>query len=195
MIEIRIHGRGGQGAVTTSQVLAIAAFCEGKQSQAFPNFGVERTGSPVESFVRIDSKPINIRCRVYNPYVSIVLDSSLLEVVDVTKGIKDKGLVIVNSNKDRKELGIDAEHYCVYTFDATGTALRIFKKPIVNTLVLGAFSAITNIVTLDSLKKAIDESFSKKEKQIAELNKQAVEEVYKSLKDKEEKWKAKQNCL
>lgn len=192
MIEIRIHGRGGQGAVTTSQILAIAAFYDGKQSQAFPNFGVERAGAPVESFVRIDNKPINLRCHVYNPYVAIVLDPSLLDVLDVTSGVKDKGLVIVNSNKDRNALGIDAKHYCVYTFDATSTALKIFKKPIVNTLVLGAFSAITNLVTLESLKNAVDESFSKKEKQVAELNKQAIEEVYNSLKETEARWKAKQ---
>jgi len=193
MIEIRVHGRGGQGAVTTSQILAIAAFYDGKECQAFPNFGVERAGAPVEAFVRIDNKQINLRSHVYNPYVVIVLDPSLLEVLDITKGMKDKGLVIVNSNKDRQKLGVDSKRYCVYTFDATETALKIFHKPIVNTLVLGAFSAITGLVTLESLKKAVSESFAKKGQKIIDLNNQAIEEVYNCLKDKEEKWKAKQN--
>ena len=191
MIEIRIHGRGGQGAVTTSQLLAIAAFYDGKQSQGFPNFGVERTGAPVEAFVRIDDKPINRRSHVYNPYVVIVLDPSLLEVLDVTKGVEKEGLVIVNSNKDRFKLGIDSKKYCVYTFDATAIALKIFKKPIVNTAALGAFSAITHLVTLESLKKAMNENFAKKGQKIADLNNQAIEEVYNCLKDKEAKWKAK----
>lgn len=191
MIEIRIHGRGGQGAVTTSQILAIAAFYDGKYSQAFPNFGVERTGAPVEAFVRLDDKPINLRSHVYNPYVVIVLDPSLLDVLDVCQGVKDKGLVIVNSNKDRFKLGIDAERYCVYTFDATSIALQIFKKPIVNTAALGAFSAITNLVSLKSLKSAINETFARKGQNLADLNNQAIEEVYYCLREKQAKWEAK----
>ena len=96
LIEIRIHGRGGQGAVTSSQVLAIAAFHSGKQSQAFPNFGVERTGAPVESFVRIDDKPINLRQHVYDPDYVIILDSSLIDDVPVTEGLQKNGVIVVN---------------------------------------------------------------------------------------------------
>jgi len=99
MIEIRIHGRGGQGAVTTGQIMAIAAFDDGKQSQTFPMFGVERSGAPVQAFARISDEKINIRSQIYSPDIVIVLDASLLETVDVTSGLKEKGTLIVNTNK------------------------------------------------------------------------------------------------
>ena len=97
MIEIKILGRGGQGAVTASQILAIAAFYDGKQSQAFPNFGVERRGAPAMAFARIDDKQINIRAHVYNPNIVLVLDASLIQAVNITEGLKKNGKIIVNS--------------------------------------------------------------------------------------------------
>jgi 2-oxoisovalerate/pyruvate ferredoxin oxidoreductase gamma subunit len=185
--EVRIHGRGGQGAVTTGQIMAISAFYDGKQSQTFPMFGVERAGAPVTAFCRIDTKPINLRCEVYEPNVVIVLDSSLLTAVDVTAGLQKGGAIIVNTNKPIEEvktlIGHQEGHYDVHIVDATSIALRIFQKPIVNTPMLGAFSKITKLVSLRSLRKGVDEIFEgTKGKEISMLNKKAIEEVFKATK-------------
>ena len=176
MIELRIHGRGGQGAVTASQILAIAAFHDGKQSQAFPNFGVERRGAPATAFVRIDDKPINIRCHVYNPDMVLVLDASLLDVVKVTDGLKDGGLLIVNSNKPPEELGVKG-NFSVHTADATSVALEIFRKNIVNTALLGAFAKVTGLISIEALYKGVEEIFKGRGK-LLELNERAVKAVF-----------------
>ena len=102
MIEIRFHGRGGQGAVVASNILADAAFREGKYVQAFPYFGVERRGAPVTSFTRIDKNPIKIKSQVYNPNYIVVLDPTLMDVTDVTSGLNKDGVVLINSDKDPK---------------------------------------------------------------------------------------------
>ena len=177
MIEIRIHGRGGQGAVTTGQLIAIAAFYDKKYCQSFPSFGVERSGAPVQAFARISDKEIHLRSEVYTPDIVIVLEPSLIEAVDVTKGLKKDGKIIINTNKKPSELKIKG-NFNICTIDATSIALEIFKKPIVNTPILGAVSAMTNLVSLNSLKKAIEEKFSSKGEKIIQLNKKAVEEVY-----------------
>jgi 2-oxoacid:acceptor oxidoreductase gamma subunit (pyruvate/2-ketoisovalerate family) len=182
MIEIRIWGRGGQGAVTTGQILAIAALHDGKYCQSFPHFGVERRGAPVEAYARIDKDPINVRAQVYNPDIVVVLDPSLIGAVDVVAGIKEGGIVIVNSHKKPKELKLK-DGFKLYTVDATAAAMEIFKMPIVNTPILGAFSAITKQVSLRSLLKAVDEKFaSTKGKQLAELNKKAIKHVFEQTK-------------
>jgi pyruvate ferredoxin oxidoreductase gamma subunit len=162
LIEVRIHGRGGQGAVTTAELLAMAAFHDGKYAQAFPFFGVERRGSPSVSFVRISNNPINIREQIYNPDYEIIFDPSLIRISKAAEGVKKK--VIVNT--DKKIAGF-------YTEDVTKKALELFGKPIINTLILGAFAAFTNIVTLESLLKAVEQRFKKKP-QLIELNKKAV---------------------
>ena len=179
MLEIRIHGRGAQGAVTTGQIMAIAAFDDGKYSQTFPFFGVERCGAPVRCFCRIDDKPINLRSQVYHPDIVLVFEPSLIKDDNVTEGLKKGGTVIVNSNLDANKLGIKGD-YKVYAIDATAVSLKIFGKPIgVNTAILGGFAGITKIITLESLKKAVDDVFAKRKGQnIADLNKKAVEEVY-----------------
>jgi 2-oxoisovalerate/pyruvate ferredoxin oxidoreductase gamma subunit len=189
LIEIRIHGRGGQGAVTTGQIMAIAAFYDKKESQTFPMFGVERAGAPVTAFCRISDEKINLRSQVYAPDVVMVLDPSLLEAVDVTKGMKKGGALILNTNKSREEVIKILEerheyegHYDVHIVDATSIAINIFKKPIVNTPMLGAFSKITGLVSLKSLKAAMDEIFAAKGQQMADMNKKAVEEVFNATK-------------
>jgi pyruvate ferredoxin oxidoreductase gamma subunit len=182
MIEVRIHGRGGQGAVTTGQILAIAAFNDGKYSQTFPMFGVERSGAPVQAFARISEEQINIRSQVYNPDVVVVLEPSLMETVNVSEGLKKEGIIIINTNKKANELGIK-EDFDIHTVDATGVALTIFKKPIVNTAMLGALAAVTKMVSIDALERAIDERFAKKKgSEIANLNKQAIRQVYEQTK-------------
>jgi len=176
MYEIRIHGRGGQGAVTAAQILAIAAFHKGKNTQAFPRFGTERRGAPVESFTRIDNKIILIRSAVYHPDIVIVLDPSLLSSVDVTKGLKKNGFIIINSSKKTKPNG-----FTTYNVDATAIALKIFGRDIVNTAMLGALAAVSNIVDMPSLNKAIEDRFEGRTS-IIEKNKQAVKEVYDKVK-------------
>ena len=178
MLEIRVHGRGGQGAVTTGQLIAISAFYDKLYPQTFPKFGVERRGAPVESYARIDSKKINLRSQIYYPDIVIVLDASLLNTVDVTKGMKKNGIIIVNTNKDKSELNIK-KGFRVNTVDATSIALNIMNKPIVNTSMLGAFAKITGMITVKSIKKAIDDRF---DKEVADINKKAVQEVFENTK-------------
>jgi len=182
--EIRVHGRGGQGAVTSSQILAIAAFLDGKQSQAFPNFGVERQGAPVQSFARISDKFINVRQQVYEPDYVIVLDASLVAALDVSAGLKDGGVLIINSDKSAEELlgakrvkELKGKKVKVKAINITKTALDIIGKPFVNVAALGAFAGATKEVSLGSLKKAIDEQLGAKGN-IAGLNKEACEKLY-----------------
>jgi pyruvate ferredoxin oxidoreductase gamma subunit len=181
MHEIRIHGRGGQGAVTTGQLMAIAAFYDGKYSQTFPMFGVERAGAPVAAFARIDDRPVRLRSQVYEPDYAIVLDPTLVQTIDVTKGLKKHSKIIINTNKSVKDLGIKGD-FDVHVVDATAIALNIFKKPIVNAPMLGAFAKISKLVTVKSLKKAVDEVLGRKGAKLSDLNKQAIEEVYKATK-------------
>ncbi len=181
MKEIRWHGRGGQGAVTAAEVLAVAAFLDGKYSQAFPHFGVERRGAPVKAFTRIDDKFIRLREHVYTPDYVIVLEATLLDAVNVAEGLKEDGIIIINTEMSpdevRKKLGVNNEIRCV---DATKIALEEIGKPFVNMPMLGAFVKATGIVSLDSVKKAIMERFASKPA-IAEKNVKAVERSYNEL--------------
>ncbi len=174
MIEIRFHGRGGQGAVTAAQILAKGAFFDGKYAQAFPYFGVERRGAPVMAFTRIDDKKIRLRSQIYEPDYVIVQDSTLLDVMNITGGLKKDGVVIINTNKD----DINFEGYKTYAIDATGIALDILGLPIVNTAILGAFAGATSQVSIESIKKAIMDSFPKK---LAEKNAKTAEVAYETI--------------
>lgn len=174
MIEIRFHGRGGQGAVTAAEILAKAAFEDGKYCQAFPFFGAERKGAPVMAFTRIADDPIRRRYQVYNPNYVIVLDETLLDAVDVLSGLKEDGKVIINS-KNPVDLGeIESRN-----IDATGIALDILRVPIVNTVMLGAFAGATGVVTVDSVVKVTKETFPGK---MGEKNAKAVEVAYEQIK-------------
>ena len=174
MIEVRFHGRGGQGAVTAAEILAKAAFEDGKYCQAFPFFGVERRGAPVMAFTRIDNKPIRRRYQVYNPDYVVVLDDGLLEVVDVFSGLKEGGKLIINTNN-----GVETtEGVEINKVDATGIALDILGVPIVNTILLGAFAGVTGSF-IESLIKIINETFSGK---VAEKNEKAAKIAYDAAK-------------
>ncbi len=170
MKEIIIWGRGGQGAVTAAQLIAIAAFYGCKQSQAFPNFGVERRGAPVTAFARIADRQISIRSQVYSADYVIVLDSSLLESVDVTKSLKKGGKVIINSSKKGKVNG-----FSTFVVDASSIALRIFGKDIVNTAMVAAFAMFTKEISEEALKKAVNDVFKG---EAAEKNKEAISSVW-----------------
>lgn len=176
MIEIRFHGRGGQGAVTAAEILAKAAFEDGKFSQAFPFFGVERRGAPVMAFTRIDDKPIQIRYQVQNPDYVVVLDDGLLDVVNVFSGIKNDSSIIINTNKEESlEKNKDKE---IYNIDATGIALENLGVPIVNTIMLGSFAKKSGEVSLGSIIKVIKETFPGK---LGDKNSKAAEIAYNQI--------------
>jgi len=155
--EIRIHGRGGQGGVTAAELLARAAFKEGKWVQAIPFFGAERRGAPVKAFARLADEPILIRSQVYNPDYVIVLDSTLLDLVDVAEGLKKDGIMIINTRKKPEEVNIKQGRLA--TVDATGIALElqllVAGLPILNTTMLGAFARATEEVRLESVVDVI----------------------------------------
>jgi pyruvate ferredoxin oxidoreductase gamma subunit len=178
MYQIRIHGRGGQGVVTAAELIAMAAFSAGHEAQAFPAFGVERTGAPIEAYARIDDKPIRTREQIYSPDVLIIQDASLIGAIDLTKGCNDKTVAIINTSLPKEELGLSLPADNIYTVDATEIALRLLGKNIVNTVILGTFAKHIDAVSLDSLKAAIKEKFGQKDKVIVEKNTQAITEAY-----------------
>ncbi len=160
MYEVRFHGRGGQGAVTAANILAAAAFKEGKDVQAFPMFGVERRGAPVAAFMRMDDKPIDIKTQIYEPDAVVVLDPTLTEVMNVTDGLKKDGVVIINSSKNPSEFNFS--NFRVFTVDATKIAvnnrLGTETNPIVNTAILGAYSKAVGNVGMKTISEAIVEN-------------------------------------
>ncbi len=182
MIEVRIHGRGGQGAVIASEILATASFYDEKFCQSFPAFGVERRGAPVTAFTRIDDKAIRIRTQIYAPDHIIVLDQTLLtEGVEVTGGLKDGGWIVVNSRKDLQGFpGLDK--YRVATVDANSIAMSYGvgtpTAPVVNTTILGAFARVTELVTIDSIIRAIRDIVPAKRDENALAAKEAFEKVF-----------------
>jgi len=158
MIEIRIHGRGGQGNVAAAELLSIAAFKDGKFAQAFPSFGAERIGAPVQAFVRIDDKKIRTREEVRTPNYLIIQDSFLIGAVPVLDGIKPDGLILVNSDQAPEDLNIKTTAR-VETIPATEIALEIIGRPIPNAIMIGAFCSITGLVSIGAVQEAIMEKF------------------------------------
>ncbi|MDK2825545.1 pyruvate ferredoxin oxidoreductase, gamma subunit [Methanolobus vulcani] len=179
MKEIRIHGRGGQGSVTAAELLAVAAFADGKFSQAFPAFGVERRGAPVQAFTRINNEPIRLRSQIYEPDYVIVQDPTLLEVVDVASGLKEDGILIINSDFDADKFDLDTKAK-IMTVNATKIALDIIGRPIVNTVLLGAFAGATGEIEPESIMEAVKERFPGK---VGERNAEAIQEAYKMMKE------------
>jgi pyruvate ferredoxin oxidoreductase gamma subunit len=184
MKQIRIHGRGGQGVVSMAEVLAIAFFKDGKISQAFPSFGVERSGAPIQSFVRISDKEISSREHVYNPDILIVLDDSLIGKTDLFSGLKEDSLILINSKLSQEELfeQIKKEFSKVkkkniFSINASEVALDVFRVNMVNTAMLGALSNIPGLIKLKSIKEAIKEKFSKKGEEMLKKNIVAVERI------------------
>jgi pyruvate ferredoxin oxidoreductase gamma subunit len=154
MIGIRIHGRGGQGAVTASRLLAEAAYIDGMFSQAIPMYGTERRGAPLTAYVRLDDKRVRERELVHNPDMVIVLDPLLSTQQAVADGLREGGLLILNSAYPPNEVKIGGD-FNVATVDATRIALETLKRPITNTAILGAFSKVAGIPKLESIEKAI----------------------------------------
>ena len=181
IIEVRWHGRGGQGAWTASELLARAAIHEGKYIQSFPEFGPERMGAPVSAFTRISTKPIKIHCAVYNPDIVVVLDPTLLKSVRVIDGLNDEGKIIINSKDNpaevRKMLNTDKGE--LWVVPATEIAIKILGVPITNTAMLGAFARVTDLVKLETLEKIVKERFRL---DIAEKNFAVIKESYEEVK-------------
>ena len=159
-LEIRFHGRGGQGAVVASELLAQAAFLDGKMPQSFPFFGVERRGAPVTAYTRIDDHPIGVRTSITTPDIVVVLEPSLLRTQPVTDGLREDGLLLVNTRNPAEELTIPVPARRA-TVDANQIAvahgLGSLTMPIVNTAVLGALAAASGVVSLEALDRAIEE--------------------------------------
>lgn len=165
MFEIRLHGRGGQGAVTASKILALAAFSEGKYVISFPFFGTERRGAPVTAFTRIDSEPIMLKTQIYNPDAVIILDSYVMSSADVTAGMVRDSYFIVNTQKSPSDL---PGNYKTATVDATSIAIERGlgdrTNPIINTAMIGAFARATGMISRESAIGAVrDLSPRKKE--------------------------------
>lgn len=180
MIEIRFHGRGGQGTVVASKILADAISKEGNYVQAYPEFGVERRGAPVFAFIRIDNKPIYDKSRIYNPDHVVVVDSTLVDAIDVTEGLKDGGLIIINSDKKPEELNFPNK-FKVVTINATAIAVKhklgTMTAPIVNTAIVGAVVKMLNLAKIESVLEAVREGVPIKQEENAAAAKEAYEKA------------------
>jgi len=158
MYEIRIHGRGGQGAVLAGSILAAAMVNEGNYVVAVPSFGFERRGAPVASFLRMDDREIRQMTNIYRPDCVLCIDPTVGRAVNIFDGIKDNGTWIQTSAKTLGELAVPDKVATVGLCDAVSIALEIFKRPITNTLMLGAFARTTGLVSLDALRAAVEDS-------------------------------------
>ena len=182
MIEIRFHGRGGQGAWTASLLLARSALLEGKHVQSFPEFGPERMGAPLKAYTRISDEPIDLHSGIYEPEIVVVIDSTLVKAVNVLDGLSEEGVLVVNDrgtpNQLRKENNIVGRD--IWTVSATDLSIEMIGRNIPNTAMLGATVKATGIVKLESLIKAVKTRFSGKVGEInASLTKRAYDEVKK----------------
>jgi 2-oxoacid:acceptor oxidoreductase gamma subunit (pyruvate/2-ketoisovalerate family) len=159
MRELRIHGRGGQGTVIASKLLAVALFREGNEVQSFPAFGVERRGAPVTAFLRFDDRPIRLRCEITEPNHLIVLDPTLIDAVDVTGGLEEGGTILINSNRAPETYASLTPRFTVATVDASGIAVRhglgTRSQPIVNTAIVGASSTVFGWFGTEAVEAAI----------------------------------------
>jgi pyruvate ferredoxin oxidoreductase gamma subunit len=180
MLQIRLHGRGGQGVVTAAEMLALAAFEQGRHAQAFPSFGSERMGAPVVAFCRISDTAIRVREPVLEPDILIVQDPTLLHQVDVFQGLKPDGYVLINSRRSLEELGIGEiartfRPERLATVAATEIALRHLGRPLPNAVLLGGVAALSGVVSLEAVQHAIRDTFSGK---VAEANAAGAAEAF-----------------
>jgi pyruvate ferredoxin oxidoreductase gamma subunit len=180
MLQIRIHGRGGQGVVTAAEMLSLAAFEQGRHAQAFPSFGSERTGAPVVAFCRIGDAEIRLREPIVAPDVLIVQDPTLLHQIDVFQGLRPDGYVLINSRRSFHDLGLAEieqrfRRERLTTLPATEIALEHLGRPLPNAVLLGGFAALSGLITLDAVAHAIRAKFKGK---VAESNVAAATEGF-----------------
>ncbi|CAM3737140.1 2-oxoacid:acceptor oxidoreductase family protein [Parendozoicomonas haliclonae] len=185
MFQVRIHGRGGQGVVSAAEMLSIALFHEGAHAQAIPSFGSERMGAPVEAYVRISDQEIELREPVSEPDMVIIQDPSLLHALDVFAGLSPNGYVLINTSRSLEELGIQdklahlpAGH--IHCLPGTELALEYLRRPTPNTVLLGAFCAVVESFSMESLGKAINQKFAGI---VAEKNIEAAQAAFDKIKE------------
>ena len=175
MIEVRFHGRGGQGAVTSAELVALTAIEEGKFAQAFPSFGPERRGAPVTAFLRVDDSPIRLREKVYEPDVVVVLDPTVMNVTKVDDGLKPDGILVLNSAQSseeiRKQYGFTQKMAVV---DASKIALETLGLPITNTVMLGALVKASGVIQAESINGPLTKRFGP----IAPKNQKAYDRAF-----------------
>jgi len=184
LVEVRWHGRGGQGIVTVSRLLAYAALLDGKHVQAFPEFGPERRGAPVTGYTRISDETITIHSHIYNPHIVVIVDPTLIGTVNMTLGLAKDGTIVANTEKDSATLKQDlrAEKAKIFTVNATRIALDVLGRPIYNTAMLGALVKASPIVTLDSIDKVVKERFPGA---VGEKNVAVIKRAYEEAKNVE----------
>ena len=192
MFQVRIHGRGGQGVVTGAEMLSIAAFLGGRHAQAFPSFGSERTGAPVVAFCRMDDKEIRLREPIMEPDALIIQDPTLLLQVDVLSGLKKDGYILINTTRTFAELGLGdfvsnfkLDH--LLTVPATELAMKHVRRPVPNVPLLGAFAALSGLITLDAVQSAIRQKFRGV---VAQGNSEAAREAYDIVMEQKEQAEA-----
>lgn len=184
IIQTRVHGRGGQGVVTAAELIALAAFYDGKEAQAFPFFGVERSGAPIMAFARVSTTPIKTREQVYHPDYLIIQDATLIDDEGILSGATAQTKLLVNSPKTREEIFKDLKNKKtiklnnIYTTPATEIALEFIGKNIVNTVILGALSKHSDLFSLASLKKAVTTKLGSKGPKILQKNLDAISKIY-----------------
>jgi pyruvate ferredoxin oxidoreductase gamma subunit len=182
MISIRIHGRGGQGVVAAAELMALAAFKQGYQAQSLPFFGVERSGAPIQAFVRIDREKIITHAQVAKPDYLIILDDSLLQNKEIFQGLNRTNQLLINTNKStneiRKIIGPKYKDLKIHVLDANKISFQILKRIIINTALLGVFCAQYKIIDKDKALDAIDEKFQHKGRSVNKLNKKIFLTAY-----------------
>lgn len=184
LLEIRWHGRGGQGAVTAAKILAESALLDGKFIQAFPEYGPERAGAPVRSYTRISPSPINMHSQVTEPKVVVVLDPTLLEVIDITEGLTEDGTLIINTNESPKELRerLNIKGRKIFTVSATDIAIKELKRNIPNTPMIAALVKVLGILEMGAVEKNFKQKFSKKfNPEVIEGNLRAMRTAFESV--------------
>jgi pyruvate ferredoxin oxidoreductase gamma subunit len=184
LTEIRWHARGGQGAKTAATMLAEIVLNEGKYGQGFPDYGPERMGAPMRGFTRISDKPIRTHSAIYKPDVVIILDPTLLDVVDVLEGTDDNSIILINTSEPKAKLvdKLKSGKRKVAVLDATKIALETIGRPIPNTPMLGAFVKITGLIKLETLQEDLRKKFEKKfSEKIIQGNLDAINRAYEEV--------------
>lgn len=185
LIEIRWHARAGQGAVTAAKLVAETALFEDRYMQAMPEYGPERMGAPLKAFTRISDEPIEVYNNIENPDIVVLLDETLIDVIDITEGMHEDGVVIINTTETpaamRKRLGVP-DSVKVATIDASGIAIETIKRDIPNTPIVGALTKVRPVVAVDSVKGQLQKSFGKKFAQaMIDANLASVQRAYEEV--------------
>lgn len=184
MVEVRWHGRGGQGAKTASYLLAESAAADGRYVQAYPEYGAERSGAPIRSYTRISDRPIRTHSGVRNPDIVVVLDPTLLLSVDVCEGVKPEGVILVNSEDSPEQVKgrLDAKQARVYTVPATRIAMETLKRPIPNTPMMGALVRVMGTLDIEKVKEDVRKRFSARFRpEVVEANVNALQRAFEEV--------------